>query len=358
MVITGLNKGGAEKNYYYLCKSINNDSVANEAISISLHAGWYFERLKEDGIFCIAILYDRNILNIIKRVVKIFIVMFSKKIQLVHSFMPIGGIIGVFVKITKKIPLVYSVRCTPSATLTFFQKPALTLFHKISLIFSDIITCNSPFAKLDLKKQTRKNIDVIYNGIDIAEIEEKKKVKSKGNSFINALTIANMRDYGKDINTLLKVASILPYIRFEIIGDGPKKNEYLKIAKNKNIKNVLFLGYKNSVYEYLCKSDIFIHLTKFEGFPNTIIEAFACKVPVVASDIPAISMLVRDNVECLLVPNGKEEKIAEAISQLIRNEDLKEKLTSNALSRVKQDFMIGNKNKENIAIYRALTIEY
>ena len=68
------------------------------------------------------------------------------------------------------------------------------------------------------------------------------------------------------------------------MGDGKDKNKYLNIIQDFGLKNkFLFRGNVRNVEKYLIKSDLFINTSVYEGFPNSVIQAINCGVPVIAS---------------------------------------------------------------------------
>lgn len=79
-----------------------------------------------------------------------------------------------------------------------------------------------------------------------------------------------------------------------MIGDGPLRKSLQK--KYENQSNVKFLGRKGNVDEYLKLSDYFISASLSEGLPNSVIEALACQVPVILSNIEQHKEILNFNV--------------------------------------------------------------
>ncbi len=70
-----------------------------------------------------------------------------------------------------------------------------------------------------------------------------------------------------------------------IIGDGPERRSLEQlIAKHNLSKQVFLLGRKKNVYKYLNIADYFVFASKTEGFPNVLLEAMACRLPIITSD--------------------------------------------------------------------------
>jgi N-acetyl-alpha-D-glucosaminyl L-malate synthase BshA len=87
-----------------------------------------------------------------------------------------------------------------------------------------------------------------------------------------------------------------------LIGDGPDRGaaEYL-VRKKRLQKDVFFLGKQNSVYEKLSSADLFLLPSELESFGLAALEAMACEVPVVATNVGGIPEVVTHGVDGYLV---------------------------------------------------------
>jgi L-malate glycosyltransferase len=90
-----------------------------------------------------------------------------------------------------------------------------------------------------------------------------------------------------------------------LIGDGPDRGaaEYL-VRKKRLQKDVFFLGKQNSVYEKLSSADLFLLPSQLESFGLAALEAMACEVPVVATNVGGIPEVVTHRVDGFLVEPG------------------------------------------------------
>lgn len=93
-----------------------------------------------------------------------------------------------------------------------------------------------------------------------------------------------------------------------------------------DIKNMLHCGTvpHEKVYMYLNASDVFVLPTLAEGLCNAILEALACGVPVISSDLPFNYDVLDDSCSILVNPKNKDE-IYSAILRLKEDEELKKK---------------------------------
>ena len=102
------------------------------------------------------------------------------------------------------------------------------------------------------------------------------------------------------------------------------------IEKNKIESYVSFTGIVNNVNEYLMASDVFIFPSKYEGFGLSIIEALACGLPVIASNVGIAGELIDNYRNGITVNPGKKEELQNATEWILENKNLWEKIGENA----------------------------
>lgn len=135
--------------------------------------------------------------------------------------------------------------------------------------------------------------------------------------------------------------------RFLLIGRGPLKHKLIKMMKKENLMKYLivkdFIPLEN-VSHYLSASDVIfslydpIELNNWYAVPNKLFEAAACKRPVIAGNFGHLKKLVLEMNCGLLVDPNDPIDIAEKMSDLIVNPDLRKKLGKNGLMAIKQKY--------------------
>ncbi len=115
------------------------------------------------------------------------------------------------------------------------------------------------------------------------------------------------------------------YWRLNIIGSGNLENDYKLRAANLGLeKKIKFLGRVDEItlIKTYQDSDIFIlpSINGHEAFGLVLIEAMACGVPVIASDLPGVRKVFRDSLDGLTVKSGDARDLAEKLAELISNE--------------------------------------
>ena len=108
-------------------------------------------------------------------------------------------------------------------------------------------------------------------------------------------------------------------MKFFLIGDGPMREKCEQLVAKYKEASVTMLGYKSNVGEYLSAMDIFILPSAIEGFPLSILEAYAMGVSVIASDVGAITDVVKNDVNGYVVAPGSVSEIVSALGKLENN---------------------------------------
>ena len=188
-------------------------------------------------------------------------------------------------------------------------------------------------------------IKVIYNSIDLRAYDKtvgKKFDDLDGYPVIT--TIARLVPW-KCVNEIIeavpKVIKKYPTTKLLIVGDGPEKENLEKSSVELGISNhVRFTGNvgRGKVIELLKKSDIFILNSRYEGLPHVVIEAMACKIPVIATNISGTKEVVVNEKTGMLIEAGNIEDLVKKIFFLLENEDIRKKLVEEAYKKIVDKF--------------------
>ncbi len=108
-----------------------------------------------------------------------------------------------------------------------------------------------------------------------------------------------------------------------------------KLGLQKHIKIVPAIS-KNEVPAYLGRADIFINTTNIDNTPISVLEAMACGLCVVSTNVGGIPYLLEDGQDVLLVPPQNPQMMAIAIKRVLMEPDLAERLSQNARNKVEQ----------------------
>lgn len=138
-----------------------------------------------------------------------------------------------------------------------------------------------------------------------------------------------------------------------IVGDGPERESLEEEIRQFSLQDIVRLvGYKErkEVLGFFQAASVFVLPSVSEAMPVATMEAMACQLPVVATDVRGVSELVEHNVNGLLVTPNSPEQLAEAIQIFLGNKDLSEKFGKNGRKKIEAEFEL-NKEVEKLVSF-------
>ncbi len=128
-----------------------------------------------------------------------------------------------------------------------------------------------------------------------------------------------------------EVASILPELRFLVVGDGPLRPALERLCVQLGIEEkVFFAGFRQDVPAILQRLQLFVQPSLSEGQGITVLEAMAAGCPVVACAAGGLKELIEDGETGLLVQPGNPQALAQAMTLLLQNRQLCQQITVKA----------------------------
>ncbi len=237
---------------------------------------------------------------------------------------------------------------TPSKIARFFVRKFYNNFHVI------IAQCNDMKNDLVNNFQTNPNkIKIINNPVDTGSIAIALQHNSSdaqvhfNNGKINLVACGRLSNQ-KGFDLLLReFASLSNIEKYHLTIIGRNQDDYLdyldKIISEQNIQNkVSILPFKNDIHAWLKEADIFVLSSRFEGFPNILLEAIYCGVPVLANHCPGgiTEIVTQDNGEVFSF--AKEADFEDKLNKIQNTHYTKEKLQDS----IKQRYGIEKKMDE------------
>jgi glycosyltransferase involved in cell wall biosynthesis len=119
----------------------------------------------------------------------------------------------------------------------------------------------------------------------------------------------------------------------QILGAGPQRQELERLADSLGIRdNVQWAGWVDRPETVLLESSVFVLPSRYEGFPNALLEAMACGLPCIASDCESgPAEIIRNGLDGLLVPPDNVDALADALRQLVADQARRTQLGRHAV---------------------------
>lgn len=224
------------------------------------------------------------------------------------------------------------------------------LWLSISFLWADKIIFLSEAYKSEIKRKlnrffSEKKITIIPNGIDLNAFNPAPKINN--DTFVIGMQSRIVKI--KDHETLLKAFAQVKNnkihkgknLKLKIAGEGETKIELQRLAITLEIIDAVeFTGMLDEfkLIGFLQSLNLYIHASFGETMSTAIMQAMACGLPIIASNVPGINNMIIDNNTGILVPVQNEQLMAKAIINILNDNSFADELGENAYAFAKQNY--------------------
>jgi glycosyltransferase involved in cell wall biosynthesis len=143
------------------------------------------------------------------------------------------------------------------------------------------------------------------------------------------------------ITAFSHIAGQRPGLRLLILGEGDERKRLERMVDRRGLEGrVLLAGYTSNPFPYLARAAAFVSASRFEGFPNAVLEAMACGTPVIAAATPGTREIIDNNRTGLLFPAGNIGALILALNRVLDEPSFGLLLASNALAEVRSLYTV------------------
>lgn len=269
---------------------------------------------------------------------------------MLHTLIPVCNVMGAIAGRLARVPVIvcsrlslgnYRDNSSAFARLEDYTDRYFTLIHCKSEGIKDDVMRREPVDPDDLR--------VIYNGIQtqaFGQPFDREPLREEFGLQVGQPVIgmvANLKAYKGHSDLLAAAPDIIerhPETRFLFIGrdDGIQVDLEEQVVKLGIHNHVIFAGERHDVPRLLQLMTILVSASHEEGFSNTILEAMASGLPVVATRVGGNLEQVADGITGYLVTPSALGELAESINALLDDPDLAQKMGRRALTRVSSNF--------------------
>lgn len=339
----GGDSGGAELFGIKLARALNQQDIcdvwicAYYSVHTEAETKW-LETLNKEGIRTFFVSewggYN-NLLKFFQGFFRLLSIIKKEKVDVIHSHFQLGTLAAVLLKM---LGFTRSALRTCHISKEWDKGRWTWLLFPIFIkrLFPTVLDaevgvsqalCNY-LTNLPGKKVDKRKVHLIYNGVELIEIKKQSQIPliNEDQSFFSQKLIfigcvgrlAEQKGYPYIFEAMSEVIKLFPNCVLVVVGDGELRDNLIQLRKELHlIDNIKFLGLRDNVPALLTNMDIFVLPSLWEGLPTVVIEAMACRVPVIATDIPGTRELVQNGVNGILVPDRDPVAIKNAIVELI-----------------------------------------
>lgn len=198
-----------------------------------------------------------------------------------------------------------------------------------------------------LEPKARGKISVVYNGTDPKHFAKNRSARrairrqlgwDEPTPLVGTVSrLSPEKGVSYFVQAAHEILRTQPQTRFVIVGDGPLRPELERTAPRDQLR---FVGAQDNVAEWLNALDVFVMPSLAEAFGIAVVEAMACELPVVASDVGGLREIVVERETGLRVPPQDPQALARAVSELMQDEKMRRTLGAAGRARVKRLFTL------------------
>lgn len=348
--------GGAQTHIRHLARHLTNDFDIHVAMGVK---GPLWDDLREDGIFV------HHIPDLVREIsftqdaaayqqTKILI----KEIQpdLVSTHSSKAGIIGRLAARSCGVPSVFTAHGWAFTEGVPWKKRLLyILAERLAAHWAARIICvseNDRQLALKYGVGDKEQLRTIHNGMPLLE---KNVLANPGeNGKVRLIMVARFlepKDHFALLQALNEISKDLDYI-LDLVGDGPLLERTREQVVSLGLQHkVNLLGSRTDIPELLAQAHAFILISRWEGFPRSILEAMRAGLPVIASDVGGCRESVVDGETGFLIPRGNIKLLAKRLVELIENPKLRSTMGTKSYSRYLNNFTFDKMMEKTVDIY-------
>jgi glycosyltransferase involved in cell wall biosynthesis len=350
-VVLSLETGGLEKFVLDLTKHISDDFV-NTVVCL--------DRRGDLSCLCSVevLTLDRFSNNRFMLIKKILEIVHDLGIDLIHTHNEkahfCGGLAGLF----SGVPVIH----TKHGLNVTYPKSRIRNYL-LSLLTKRIVAVSNSAAEqcVNIEKISPNRVSVILNGVDtdhFIPIDNKNSIRLKygideGVHVVGIVArLALIKNHRMLIDACFLLKNRNMKFKLLIVGDGPLMEQLQLYVRDACLSDYInFLGSCRNINELMNLFDVFVLPSVSEGLSLTLIEAMACCLPVVATDVGGNPDVVVDSKTGYLVPLGEHQMMADKICELLDDDALRSSFGKSARFRAEHKFSVHNVCREYEKLY-------
>jgi glycosyltransferase involved in cell wall biosynthesis len=277
----------------------------------------------------------------IARTLKLRRVLQKLKPNAVLSFIDRSNVLTILATLGLGHCVIVSERINPK--VNFELSRAWRILRKISYRWANQVVAQTQDAAEWIECECGVNVVVIPNSLrSLPEVsfERKPLIVAVGR-------LSKQKGFDLLIRAFAKISSRFHNWRLAIIGEGSERSTLIELSRQLGIQDrIAFVGQVRDVETWMAIAGLVVQPSRFEGFPNVVLESMGMGATVVATDcFSGPSDLIQDGINGRLVPVEDVDKLVQVIEQLILQPAVRENLGREALKvrrRFQQDLIMSD----------------
>lgn len=227
----------------------------------------------------------------------------------------------------------------------------------LRLPYDKVITVSETLRTELLEYYPREKIEVVYNGVDLEQIDNVDSDEKNPNQVIYVGTLNKRKNVLDAVRAVELARTEIKDLELVIVSSG---GDYEEVIKEMSRKNSFIKYYKKATDEekmkLLKESSLLVHPSSKEGFPIVPIEALACNAPFIAYDIPEMKEACKVTSGGVVVKQGDYVALSQRTCELFKNKSRLKEMAKRGRKKVEEEFTWEKVAKKTERLYRDVLI--
>lgn len=367
-VVGSLEVGGAERQIVELCQRLDRDRFSSEVVTLGPSgvlaqtvesAGVPVHPFRLTGGRSLSARDPRRLFSALRDVVRLRSLIRRRRPDIVHAFLPEAcAVAAAAIGNRGTPPLIVAKR---SLVRSIASAPLFLRMTRFANRRARVIHVNSEAVGREISSREggpAQKMRLVYNGVDTRVFRPPENSSLRPRVRIGMMAnFIPYKGHREAVQALDRVRRDFPAVELWLWGrDGASAPGVKKLCRDLGLEDrVRFLGIAHDPASALRQLGIFLSASHEEGFSNSILEAMATGLPVVATRAGGTVEQIGHRETGLLVPPGDSLALSEALRQVLSDEDLASRLGAAARRRAVEVFSVDRMVREMAALYEELS---
>lgn len=266
--------------------------------------------------FCVRFMTLRNIWKVYKP-------------DVVLAFLGKNNLMAIATSAFLPTKVAVSVRGEPTME---YEGKLMQFLARLVFRFADGVVLQTERARAFFPRAVRRKSAILPNPLN-PQFIDREICADRENLIVAAGRLDENKNHAMLIHAFAKIADEYPQMRLVIYGEGTLRTKLEALVEEKGLSDRIEMpGSVSDVADKICKARIFTLTSNTEGMPNSVMEAMALGIPVIATDCPCggPAELIQDGVNGLLVPVGDAFALADAFRRILEDAEFERRLGEEA----------------------------
>ena len=265
-----------------------------------------------------------------------FTIVRKHKVDAIVSQCPIlGGFTAIIIKKIYRVPVLIEIhgmeyfRYLNSKNLLHY--PIKFIIKFVFKNATKVRSLSPKMTELLYKSKVKANIVEIPNRVNLSIFNSPKTDFALKNP-IKIVSVGRFvweKGYEFAIDAIKIISQSYP-VELHLIGGGILKQKYIDLIGECNFIHLYDRIPQHEFMRFINDADIYIQTSVSEGMPRTLLEAMALRLPIITTDVGAISGIMFNQINCLLIESGNVDSIVQAVVRLVNDAELRVSLANRA----------------------------